>query len=80
MANRNARLGLILFGIYAVFYAAFVLTNAFVADAMDATPFAGLNVAVLSGFALIVLAIVLALIYGVIADREDAEPRQGDKK
>lgn len=78
MVTRNARIGLVLFGIYATCYAAFVLTNAFVADAMDATPFAGLNVAVLSGFALILLALVLALVYGFAADGEDAGSERED--
>ncbi|MEO0530994.1 MAG: DUF485 domain-containing protein [Planctomycetota bacterium] len=77
MTTRNARLGLALFGVYAAFYAVFVFTNAFFAEAMDATPIAGLNVAVLSGFALIVLALVLALIYGYVADTDHAgEPRE----
>ncbi len=70
MAGPNSRLGLRLFALYASCYAAFVLTNAFAADAMDWTPIAGLNLAILSGFGLIVLALVLALIYGVAASRE----------
>lgn len=70
MAGRNARLGLVLFGLYAICYAAFVLTNAFAADAMEWTPLAGLNLAVLSGFGLIVLALVLALVYGMTAEQE----------
>lgn len=70
MAGRNARLGLVLFGLYAVCYAAFVLTNAFAAGVMEWTPLAGMNLAVLSGFGLIVLALVLALIYGVTAKNE----------
>ena len=67
MARHNARLGLVLFTVYALCYAAFVFTNAFAAEAMERQPIAGLNLAVLSGFGLIVLALVLALIYGVAA-------------
>ena len=73
MAGRNARIGLVLFGVYAVCYAAFVLTNAFAAEWMDAVPLAGLNLAVLWGFALIVLALVLALIYGVAAGHGEGD-------
>ncbi len=74
MAGRNARIGLVLFIVYAACYAAFVFTSAFAPDLMDAKPFAGLNLAILSGFGLIVLALVLALVYGVMADRG---PRDG---
>lgn len=70
MAGRNARLGLVLFGVYASFYAAFVFTSAFAPGWMDARLFAGLNLAVLSGFGLIVLALALALVYGVLAGRK----------
>lgn len=69
MAGRNARIGLVLFCVYALCYAAFVFTSAFAPDLMDVKPFAGLNLAVLSGFGLIVLALALALVYGALADR-----------
>lgn len=72
MVQRNTRLGLQLFALYAAFYAAFVLLNAFAPGVMDTKPLLGLNLAVLSGFALIVLALVLALIYGVTASGQDA--------
>lgn len=78
MAQRNARLGLVLFGVYAAFYAAFVLINALAADWMDARLFAGLNLAVLSGFGLIVLALVLAMIYGVLA-KSPAADAEGER-
>ncbi|TWT96037.1 hypothetical protein Pla108_31190 [Botrimarina colliarenosi] len=78
MAGRNARLGLVLFTVYAVFYAAFVLVNAFAADWMDAKPLAGLNAAVLSGFGLIVLALVLALFYGVTASSAPSDMQNGE--
>ncbi|QDT68160.1 hypothetical protein MalM25_10760 [Planctomycetes bacterium MalM25] len=80
MARHNARLGLVLFSVYALCYAAFVLTNAFAAELMEQQPVAGLNLAVLSGFGLIVLALVLALVYGVAAksapttDAEETTP------
>ncbi len=61
----NARLGIALFVLYLAFYAGFVLINAFRPDWMDTIVAAGLNLAVVYGFALIVFAIVLSLIYGV---------------
>ena len=60
---RNTRYGLILFTIYLVIYGAYVLANAFAPAVMEYT-IAGVTVAILSGFALIIAAFVLALIYG----------------
>lgn len=79
MAGRNARIGLVLFIVYAVCYAAFVFTSAFAPDWMDIKPFAGLNLAILSGFGLIVLALVLALLYGVMADRQPRGNARGNE-
>lgn len=59
---RNARVGLVLFAVYLAFYAAFVVLVAFAADWMQ-TEIAGVNVAIYSGFGLIVGAFVLALVY-----------------
>ncbi|MCA9066387.1 MAG: DUF485 domain-containing protein [Planctomycetaceae bacterium] len=64
MQNRNARIGLILFTVYLVFYGGFVLINAVSPATMESTPVAGLNLAILYGFGLIILALVLSAIYG----------------
>ncbi len=63
IAARNARYGMRLFLIYLVIYAGFVGLNAFRPDVMEWTPAWGLNLAVLYGLALIVIAMVLALVY-----------------
>lgn len=63
VAARNARYGMVLFVLYCIIYAGFVGVNAFRPDMMELTPAWGLNVAVLYGFFLIVLAMVLALVY-----------------
>ena len=47
-----------------VLYGGFVLLAAFSPDVMEATPLAGVNLAIWYGFGLIVAAIVLALVYG----------------
>lgn len=65
MISRNSRLGLGLFTVYLLLYTGFVLLNTFAPETMEATPWAGINVAIWYGFALILAAIVLALIYGV---------------
>ncbi len=68
----NARLGIILFLVYLAFYGGFVLVNAFQADLMDMVVFAGLNLAVVYGFALIVVAIVMSMVYGLWCKVEPA--------
>ena len=74
MVPRTSRLGLTLFGVYLLLYGGFVLLNTFVPAAMEATPWAGINVAVLYGFGLIVAAIVLALIYGLFTKDGEGQP------
>jgi uncharacterized membrane protein (DUF485 family) len=68
--RHNTRLGLILFCVYLALYLIFVLLNAFKADVMDTVVLAGLNLAIVYGFALIVAALVLALIYGFMCRNE----------
>jgi len=72
MLSYNAKLGLILFVLYTFFYGGFVYLNAFSADTMEKTPLEGVNLAILYGFALIVGAFVLALIYGMMCKPEDS--------
>jgi uncharacterized membrane protein (DUF485 family) len=60
---RNSRYGLVLFVVYVLFYAAFVWLSAF-RPAVMAQPFiGGVNLAVCYGFALIIAAFVLAIVY-----------------
>lgn len=64
--SRNAQIGLLLFFVYLAFYGGFVGLNAFSPQTMEETPLPGINLAVLYGFALIVAALVLALLYGLL--------------
>jgi uncharacterized membrane protein (DUF485 family) len=64
ISTRNSRIGLLLFAMYLILYGGFVIIAAFSPETMDATPLAGVNLAIWYGFGLIVAAIVLALIYG----------------
>lgn len=64
MPSRNARIGLVLFFVYLAFYAAFVLLAAFSPATMERLPWAGVNLAIWYGFALIAAAFALALVYG----------------
>ena len=76
---KNARLGLILFFIYLIFYGTFVYLSAFNGELMAKQAFAGVNVAIAYGFALIVAAIVLALIYLQSCHSEE-HPHGGEAK
>ena len=73
MDNKNARLGMTLFALYVAFYSGFVLLNTFAADVMAQTPVAGLNIAILYGFGLIIGAFILAVIYGMLCKDDDEE-------
>ncbi len=63
-ASRNSRLGLFLFVLYSAFYLGYVLLTAFYRSLMDAVFVAGINLAIVYGLALILLAFILSLIYG----------------
>ena len=72
MITRNSRIGLTLFFVYLAFYAGFVLLAAFSPTTMQRRPYAGVNLAIWYGFALIIAALVLALLYGALCRTENA--------
>ncbi|MDO9695386.1 MAG: DUF485 domain-containing protein [Candidatus Latescibacteria bacterium] len=70
----KTRLGVVMFIIYCVVYAGFVMTNVVnEGRAMQTIVFAGLNLAVVYGFGLIIFALVLALIYNHLCTRKERE-------
>jgi uncharacterized membrane protein (DUF485 family) len=66
-------LGTKMFWAYAIFYIGFIVINLLKPVLMEATVFAGLNLAVVYGFALIIIALILALIYNQACSRREAE-------
>ncbi|MBL9165054.1 MAG: DUF485 domain-containing protein [Planctomycetaceae bacterium] len=66
MSKRNSRYGIWLFVVYLAFYGGFVLLAAFSPATMARTPWAGVNLAIWYGFALIAAALLLALLYGYL--------------
>ena len=76
--RRHARLGLILFIIYSLFYAGFVYLAAFRRAWMAKEFLPGINLAVLYGIKLIFGAIALALIYALFC-RTKSNSRDGGK-
>jgi uncharacterized membrane protein (DUF485 family) len=73
------RLGVIMFIVYAAIYAGFVVVNLVTPQHMGDILFAGLDLAVVYGFGLIVLALVLALVYNAACGRKEAELAGGKK-
>jgi uncharacterized membrane protein (DUF485 family) len=80
IVSRNTRYGLALFALYLTLYGVFVVASAFAPAVMERT-IAGVNVAVLAGFALIGAAFLLALVYGWLCRssfaRRDADGEAG---
>ncbi len=73
--RRRARHGLILFAIYFALYAGFLLLNVFDPKLMEMTPVAGVNLAILYGFGLIVAALILALVYAWLCRTPNGESK-----
>ncbi len=67
--QRNARIGLWLFGIYCFLYAGFVGITAFSFKTM-AEPIAGVDLAIIWGMGLIVAALLLAVVYMILCKPE----------
>lgn len=66
LASKFSGAGLRLFALYLLLYGTFVGVNAFAPELMAKRPTGGLNVAILSGMALIAAAFLLALVYMAI--------------
>ena len=69
-ADPASRLGLTLFGVYLFFYLGFVLISAFACDWFEIILPGGLNLAVVYGFGLILLALLLAIVYGRVRQQQ----------
>ena len=68
----NTRMGVILFAVYFVFYGGFMILSAFWPEAMSQPFLGGVNLAAIYGFALIVAALVLALVYMRVCRKSNA--------
>lgn len=79
-STRSRACGLVFFAIYLVFYAGFVLLNALAPALMEQLPLAGINLAVLYGLALIVMAFLLALLYDWLCRLADHGRGTGEER
>ncbi len=69
----KSRLGIRMFIFYALFYGGFVALNLIVPAIMGKVVLAGLNLATVYGFALIVVALIEALIYDGMCRKKEAQ-------
>ncbi len=69
----KSKLGVRMFIIYALVYAAFVAINVISPLAMEKIVFLGLNLAVVYGFGLIIFALIMALIYNRMCSLKERE-------
>ena len=73
--RRNARAGMTLFLIYVGFYGGFVLLSAFAPGLMK-VDIAGVNLAVVYGMGLILLAFALAMVFTFVTRNRDEGDQQ----
>ncbi|MHB0935282.1 MAG: DUF485 domain-containing protein [Armatimonadota bacterium] len=67
----KTRLGVWMFICYSIFYAGFVAINLLSATLMERIVLWGLNLATVYGFALIIVALILAVIYNALCNRQE---------
>lgn len=65
-AKKKSKLGVWLFIVYSIVYAGFVAIGVINYELMKKVVFAGQNLAVVYGFGLIILAIIMGIIYNAI--------------
>lgn len=65
-SSAKSKVGLSLLFVYCLIYIGFVAINTMAPAIMETQVFAGLNLAVVYGFGLIILAIVMGLVYNLI--------------
>lgn len=65
-SEKKSKLGIVLFIVYSLFYSGFVVINTISPKTMEAKVLFGLNLAVVYGFLLIIVAIVMGLVYNHI--------------
>jgi uncharacterized membrane protein (DUF485 family) len=63
MVAHNTRIGVMLFTVYVLFYGGFMALSAFRYQIMAEPFIAGVSLAIVYGFALIIVALILALVY-----------------
>lgn len=65
----KTKIGLILFGVYSLIYAGFIVINTLAPKKMEMQVIFGLNLAVAYGFGLIFLAIIMGVVYNHVCTK-----------
>jgi uncharacterized membrane protein (DUF485 family) len=76
---KKTKLGVILFLIYLVIYAGFVVIGTLFTDALGGRVFANLNLAVVYGMGLIILAAVMGLFYNHFCTKYERQMNREEK-
>jgi uncharacterized membrane protein (DUF485 family) len=76
---KKTRLGVVFFIFYLAIYTGFVVIGSLFTDSLSVRVFAGLNLAVVYGMALIILAAVLGLFYNHYCTKYEKQLNQEDK-
>lgn len=79
-SEKKSKLGIQLFVLYSIVYAGFVILGVVDNALMGKIIFAGLNLAVVYGFGLIIFAIILGLIYNHICTAYEDELNKPKKR
>lgn len=79
-AGYKSRLGIKMFFIYAIIYAGFVAINVARPVLMEKEIVFGLNLAVVYGFGLIILALLMAVFYNFFCVKEEKRTNDSDKE
>lgn len=77
--NYKTKLGLIMFAIYFVIYMAFILISVLSPRTMG-IDVGSLNLAIVYGFGLIIIAIIQAVIYNIMCSRHEAKHTESESK
>ena len=75
----KTKLGVYLFFVYVIVYAGFVVINVASPQLMAKTVFAELNLAVVYGFGLILLAFIMGIIYNHLCTKKENEMEGSEK-
>jgi uncharacterized membrane protein (DUF485 family) len=76
---RKTRLGVILFIVYLAIYTGFVVIGSLFTDSLGGRAFAGLNLAVVYGMALIILAAILGVFYNYFCTKYEKQMNREEK-
>ncbi len=76
---KKTKLGVILFLVYLAIYAGFVVVGTLATNALGVRIFADLNLAVVYGMALIILAAVMGLFYNYFCTKYEEQMHRGEK-